>query len=319
MRSVFLVLALLVAGISSAFAAPQPFHAGIVRITVQDTVPFTTLIAYPTDAAEAPFQAGPFTITGSRDAAIASAGPFPVVLFSHGNGRNGGTSLIHRDLITFLAREGFIVVAPFHPGTRRPLEDRPRQLHKALDAVLADRRFSTHADPARLGAMGFSFGGAVALVLAGAVPSFAHLSDYCRGRADDPRACDGAPTDGAAADALRQKSVDALSLKALVLMEPFGALFDQNGLKSVEMPTLLYRAQSSDLKADANIFALATALPRPPRQETTPGGHFIFVDPCPAALATEAPEICKDAPGVDRAAIHRRIETEIADFLRRNL
>lgn len=64
---------------------------------------------------------------------------------------------------------------------------------------------------------------------------------------------------------------------------------------------------------------LAAALPHPPRQATVPGGHFIFVDPCPPAVAADAPAACKDAPDVDRAAVHRRIEAEIGDFLRRNL
>jgi hypothetical protein len=51
-----------------------------------------------------------------------------------------------------------------------------------------------------------------------------------------------------------------------------------------------------------------------------PGGHFIFFDPCPPALAKELPAgACKDAAGVDRAAIHRRIEAEVPDFLRNNL
>jgi len=95
--------------------------------------------------------------------------------------------------------------------------------------------------------------------------------------------------------------------------------FDRDGLTSVDMPTLLYRAGGSDLKADGNIIALAAALPHPPRQETVPGGHFIFFDPCPPAVAADLPAACKDAPDVDRAAVHRRIEAEIGDFLRRNL
>jgi predicted dienelactone hydrolase len=165
--------------------------------------------------------------------------------------------------------------------------------------------------------MGFSFGGAVTLVVAGAVPSLAHLSLYCSPHADDPRACGGVPTNGPPADVL-QRSADALPLKALVLMEPFGALFDRDGLKSVDMPVLLYRAEGSDLKADGNTFALATGLPRPPRQQAVPGGHFVFVDPCPPALETQLPAVCKDAPDVDRAAVHRRIEAEIADFLQQS-
>jgi predicted dienelactone hydrolase len=333
-RALFLVLALLVAGASSAQADPQRFHAGIARIKVQDVVPFDAVVVYPTGAGEVPFQDGPYTIAASRDAPIATGAPFPIVLFSHGGGgtiKAGGSSLPYAALVTSLAREGLVVVAPFHAGSKRPreaLEDRPRQIHKALNAILADPRFATHADPNRLGMMGFSYGGAVALIVAGATPSLAHLAAYCRDRTDDPMACDepgrslsqpAVPTDGFLANAVGKRSPDALGVNALILMEPFGALFDRDGLTSVDMPTLLYRAGGSDLKADGNIIALAAALPHPPRQETVPGGHFIFFDPCPPAVAADLPAACKDAPDVDRAAVHRRIEAEIGDFLRRNL
>src|SRR5260370_39013657 len=98
-------------------------------------------------------------------------------------------------------------------------------------------------------------------------------------------------------------------------MEPFGALFDQNGLRSVEMPVLLYRAEQSDLAAEGNILALAAGLPRPPRQQITPGGHFIFVDPCPALVETAAPAACKDAAGVDRIAIPQHNSAEDGTFV----
>ena len=322
-RALFLVLAL-VAGASCAQADPQRFHAGIARITVQDVVPFDAVVVYPTGAGEVPSQDLAFTIAASRDAPIATGALFPIVLFSHGGGRTltaGGSPLPHAALFTSLAREGFVMVAPFHPGSKTPgeaREDRTRQIHKALNAMLTDPRFATHADPNRVGMMGFSYGGAVALMVAGAIPDLAHLAAYCRDRTDDPKACDGVPTDGSLANVVGKRSPDALAMKALVLMEPWGALFDRNGLTSVDMPTLLYRAEGSDLKAEGNILALAAALPHPPRQETVPG-HFIFVDPCPPALEAEAPAACKDAPAVDRAAVHRRIEIEIGDFLRRNL
>jgi hypothetical protein len=127
------------------------------------------------------------------------------------------------------------------------------------------------------------------------------------------------PTDGSLANVVGKRSPDVLAMKAIVLMEPWGALFDRNGSTSVDMQTLLYRAEGSDLKAEGNILALAAALPHPPRQETVPGGHFIFFGLCPPALWAELPAACKDAPTVDRAAVHRRIEVEIGDFLRRNL
>src|ERR1700681_4822028 len=179
MRTLFLML-FLASGAVCAQADTPSFRAGVARITVQDEVPFDVLVAYPTDAAEASFESGAFTIQASRNAPIAQAKGFPVLLFSHGNGR-GGNPLHDGDLITSLARQGFIVIAPFHSGTR-PFRDRPRQLHKALDQVLADQRFVAQADRSRLGIVGFSFGGAVALLAAGTTPDFAHLVPYCRGR-----------------------------------------------------------------------------------------------------------------------------------------
>ena len=120
-----IALSLLVSLASSSPArADGPYRAGVARVTVQDAVPFKTapfevLVAYPTDVPEAPFEAGPFTIHASLNAPIATAKAFPVLLFSHGNGR-GGTPLSHRDLITSLARQRFIVIAQFHSGTRHP-------------------------------------------------------------------------------------------------------------------------------------------------------------------------------------------------------
>ena len=319
MRSLILGLALAVAGISTALADPPSFRAGVTRITVQDTTPFDALIAYPTEAAEVSVDEGPIGLLASRDAPVAAGARLPVVLFSHG-GDGPGTPLVHRDLLLHPAREGFIVIAPFHPETGQPFVDRPRQIHKALDSVLADPRFSEHADPDRIGMMGFSFGGAVTLIIAGANIDLAHLSAYCHDHADDTRACEGIAIDGSWAKVPpSRKSDDALPLKALVLLEPYGAPFEQKGLGSLDLPMLIYSASQSDLRAEGNALALAQALPRPPQQVAVPGSHFVFVDPCSPILAARAPEACSDPPRTDRAAIHQRFKREIVDFLRANL
>ena len=310
---IFASLPLLI-DLSHARADTGQFHAAATRITVQDRVPFESLIAYPTAEQEVPFQAGAFTISASRDAPIASGAKFPIILFSHGNGRRGGTSLLHRDLITFLARQGFIVVAPFHPGTNEPLVDRPRQIKKALDAMLADRRFAAHADQSRMGMIGFSFGGAVALEVAGATPDLMNLSNYCHHRTNDPRACVGVPAPSEVNGQVLGRSAYALPLGALVLLEPFGSLFNRDELHTIAIPVLLYRAEQSDLAPEANISAIAAGLPRAPQLRTVPGGHFVFVDPCPTVLVSDSSEICNDAVGVDRKSIHRRVLEEIANF-----
>jgi predicted dienelactone hydrolase len=308
------------AGISTAWADPRSFHAGITRITVQDTTPFDALIAYPTDAAGASIEEGSFRLLASRDAPVADGARFPIVLFSHGGGTPPGTPLGHGDLLLHLARQGFIVIAPFHPGTEKPFVDRPRHSHKALDSVLADPRFSNRADPDRIGMMGFSFGGAVTLIVAGANIDLAHLSAYCRDHPDDSRACGGIATDGSWAKVPPSpKSDDALPLKALVLLEPYGAPFERKGLASLDLPILIYAASQSDLRPEGNALALAKGLTRPPQQIAVPGSHFVFVNPCSPALAARAPEVCSDPPGTDRAAIHQRFRREIADFFRANL
>lgn len=320
MRTLLFSLLLALAGVSTASADPRSFHAGSTRITVQDTTPFDVLIVYPTDAAEASVEEGSFRLLASRNAPVAAGARFPVVLFSHGGGRPPGTPLGHGDLLLHLARQGFIVIAPFHPATERPFVDRPRHSHKALDAVLADPRFAKHADPDRLGMMGFSFGGAVTLIVAGANIDLAHLSAYCRDHPGDTRACEGIATDGSWAKVPPSpKSDDALPLKALVLLEPYGAPFDRKGLVSLDLPLLIYAALQSDLRPEGNALALAKALARPPQQVAVPGSHFVFVGPCSPILVARAPEVCSDPPGTDRAAIHQRVRQEISDFLRTNL
>jgi predicted dienelactone hydrolase len=255
----------------------------------------------------------------SRDAPVAAGARFPVILFSHGGG-GPGTPLVHGDLLLHLARQGFIVIAPFHPATAQPFVDRPRQIHKALDSVLADPLFSKRADPDRIGMAGFSFGGAVTLIVAGASINLAHLSAYCHDHADDVRACDGIATDGSWAKVPpAKKSDDAFPLKALVLLEPYGAPFERTGLGSLDLPILIYSASQSDLSPAGNALALAKALPRPPQQVAVPGSHFVFVDPCSPIFAARAPEVCSDPPGTDRAAIHQRFRREISDFLRANM
>src|SRR5258708_21364520 len=123
LRSFIPSLGLAIAGISAASADPPSFRAGVTRITVQDATPFDALIAYPTEAAEVSVEEGPIRLVASRDAPVAAGARFPIVLFSHG-GNGPGTPLVHCDLLLHLARRGFLVVAPFPPGTGKPFVHR---------------------------------------------------------------------------------------------------------------------------------------------------------------------------------------------------
>jgi len=310
MHRLFLVLALLFAApISAAWGEDEPFHAGIARVEVPAAVPFDTLIWYPADGDQASWQIGPFLLPATHGAPVA-AGRFPVVLLSHGGGLGGGSPLILSALSAALARQGFVVVAPFH--AKAGLSLRTAQMGAALGAVLSDARFAPHVDPVRLGMLGFSLGGAVTLELAGASPDWAYFAAYCAAHPEDAMSCGHAP--GGTHSGERLAAAKPLSLKAIVLLDPLAAPFSRDGLTAVTMPVLLFRPEDSGLPAERNAAALRTMLPQPPVYEALQGGHFIFADRCAPAVQATEPELCLDQAGVDREAIHADIERRIAAF-----
>ncbi|MBR0781657.1 alpha/beta hydrolase family protein [Bradyrhizobium iriomotense] len=313
-NSVHLFL-LAAAWLLSSFASAEPFRAAISRLSVPGETSFDVLIAYPTAASETELVEGPFKFRASKDGPIAPDSVFPIVLFAKGNGSAAGSPLVHHDLILRLAREGFVVVAPYYPNTPRPFITRPRQTRSALEAAAADERLSGHVDPNRIGMTGYSFGGAVTLIMAGAKPNLALLSAYCREHGDDLKACEGVSTDGSWANIPSRRSDYVIPLKALVLLEPLGAPFGSDDLIALNMPILIYRALQSDLRADGNALSLVRNLPGSPRQASVPGGHGIFLAPCPPTLNV----LCSDPPDVDRIAIHDRVGDEVVDFFRSNL
>ena len=92
-------------------------------------------------------------------------GPFPAVFVIHGGAWRAGDKAQHRDLIERFARQGYVAVSPqyrFCPKARFPAQ--------VLDAKAAVRWLKEHAleyhvNPGRIGAMGFSAGGHLALML----------------------------------------------------------------------------------------------------------------------------------------------------------
>lgn len=336
LRFLPLLATILAALLSPASSAPvdasDPYHVGVIRISAADAAaPVEALIWYPTRTPERPTRFGPFDVSASAGGDVAE-GRFPIVLMSHGR---RGSPLNHRELAASLARSGFIVVAPTHLGDaaghafaanqRDVLTHRPLQAIAALDALLKDQRFSAHADADHVGMIGYSAGGYTALVLAGARPDYAVAEAYCRsaGRDDEgscltARSREAPPTVPEQPDPRQPPSEPRL--KALVLLDPLSMMFDAAGLAAVRLPILLYRpADDSYLKSVGNAAALAANLAVAPEVRTVPGRHFVFVDPCPEAVAAEVPALCVDDPAVDRVGLHRQMESEIATFLRLHL
>lgn len=313
----------------SASAETKPdntMNAGFMRLTTSGEYEVPVAIWYPTKAAEAAWNTGPYVINATPDAPIAE-GKHPLVILSHGS---GGGEFGHADLAQALARHGYIVAAPRHVGDSydhpegrgTPIQTygRPWQIEATLDAMLSDKRFAGAVDSARIGMTGFSAGGYTTLVMIGAKPDFSLHQQYCAAHADDRRLCDPGK------DALNVKTMPGWQLpkesriRAALVMAPLSVMFDAKGVADIKIPLKVYKASDDqELRNPWNTDHLLSVLPPNVEHGEVKGGHFVFLPPCGTALAASTPEICTDAEGVDRAGIHAKLNIEIVDFFNRTL
>jgi len=330
-RREFLLVPLLLLTTLAAAEAPATRQAGFTRLTVPNPMgggAIQTVVWCPTTAPASPVKLGPFDLEVAIDGAP-EAGAHPLIAISHGT---GGSNLGHHDTAIYLARHGFVVITPMHPGdnfqdtsaygTDAQLFGRPRHIKAVLDAVVAHPVFGRVVDTARIGVAGMSAGGYTALVLVGGKPDFAKLAVYCREQPDDPWICGRGPKNGGPPAVSDWAVVRDLRIKSAVLMAPaLGPAFDQAGLADVRVPIRLYRPEADEvLRHPYNAERVRMMLPRAPEYVVLPGaGHYVFLAPYSPLLAQQAPQICVDPPGVDRGAVHARLNAEIEDFFRRTL
>jgi len=314
---------------SATYAANADFatmNAGITQLTTSGEYEVPVAIWYPTKATQVSWNAGPYMIDATPDAPIAE-GKHPLIILSHGS---GGSEFGHTDLAQTLARHGYIVAAPRHlgdsydapegRGTKVQTYGRPWQIEATLDAVLNDKRFSLAIDNARIGMTGFSAGGYTTLIMAGAKPDFALHGAYCAAHADDTRLC-----------GMNKKAESAYTMpgwhlpvetriRAALVMAPLSVMFDEKGVADIKIPLKVYKASDDqELRNPWNTDHLLSVLPTSVEHGEVQGGHFVFVAPCSAALAKAVPEVCVDAKGIDRAAIHAKLNNEVVDFFNRTL
>jgi len=330
MRTLIWAIMVLLTGALCAVAEETPYHAGFMALEVEGSGagPVAVGIWYPTLEDETVWQGSHFEISAARDAPVAP-GRFRLILLSHGS---GGDQFHHHDWARYLARRGFVVAAMKHPGDSLgdiggrgsdiQLTGRLWDTRHTLDAVLADPRIGPSIDATRIGMVGYSAGGYTSIASAGGRPDYALWGVHCAAHPEDDELC---PVDGSWVPPRITRPDWELppplaEIGAAVAMAPSGIMFDKAGLAGIDVPIRLYRASGDSFVRNVwNADNVAANLPRPPEFITVPGDHFIFLAPCPAALAEVFPEACQDPPGVDRATLHRQIAAELVDFFDRTL
>lgn len=210
--------------------------------------------------------------------------PRPLILVSHGS---GGDHANQQWLIDTLVAHGFHVAAPRHPGNTAGdnspdgvfrVWERPQDVSRLLDALLADPRLAPHIDAAQIGVAGFSSGGYTALALAGARYDADLMKQYCESH-ERGRDCDlirGTSFDTSGAG---RPYGDVRIRAALALAPAVGMGIDPASLVAVTVPVLVVAAQDDEVVAAArNARRYAAGIPGAQLELLPQGGHFIFLE-----------------------------------------
>lgn len=281
-----------------------------------------------------------------KDAPIAE-GHFPLVLFSHGSGgRIEGMSW----LAAALAEAGFIVAGPDHPGTTSgdstpaatpKIWERTADLSALIDRFSTDAGWRTAIDPARIGVVGFSLGGAAAMEIAGARADLEAYARYCdgygkwdcawfaggRGYVGDVPV-DVEKVDLRKIDKLRfEQSNRDPRVRTVVAVDPgLAQAYQPDSLRAIDIPLTFINLGNPDTIPEAVISdKLAALVPDSTYAAVADSVHFSFLPECKdggAALLKslgEVDPICNDPGKRTRADIHAELKRLIVEALQRDL
>jgi predicted dienelactone hydrolase len=309
------------------------------------------IVWYPAaaDAREEPQWIGPpivpFVRAGSaaRDVAPVAGPRRPLILLSHGS---GGMASGLAWLGTALAAHGFIAVAVNHPGNNA-LEDytvegfslwwlRAVDLSVVISAMLDDKTFGSHIDPAHIGAAGHSLGGYTIIAVAGGIAEPARLQVFCRSPAADAL-CKPPPADSN----MRQKHLARLSsdpdyrqryseadnsyrderVRAVFAMAPGpGPVFTPESLGKISIPVAIVTGSADEVApptSGAEVFA--KTIPHATLKLFPQAGHYVFLGTCTTVGRVVVGVGCRDPEGTDRDAVHAETIRVALDFFSANL
>jgi predicted dienelactone hydrolase len=301
-------------------AARPGLAAGFEFATVPDPEgpPLEAGIWYPSAAPVSSQPLGPYQQMVATGGEVAGRG-LPLIVMSHST---GGSLADHHDTALALAEAGFVVAAVTHTGDNyrdksafARIENRPRHIKALVDYMLASWPHRGLIDPARIGMFGFSAGGFTTLVEIGGEPDVTRAVAHCAAYPDE-WACRRVKESGGSGRAPAAFMHDARVAAAVVAAPALSYSFTPEALAGIKVPIQLWRGDSDEMfPHPRHAQYVHDGLPAKPEYHVVPNaGHFVFLAPCSPQLERVAPQICRDAPGFDRAAFHREFNPAVVAF-----
>lgn len=260
-------------------------------------------------------------------------GKYPLVLLSHGAGLAGTPEAISW-LATPLARQGFIVAAPAHPGNgganRSAAETmklwlRPADITATLDVMQRQPLFAGHLDAGNTGVLGLSMGGNTALALAGARIDPARLAGYCDTDILNSSLCGWVRQSGVDLHAMDmtlagRDNADRRIRFAMAIDPAPVDVFAADTFPQIAVPvSIVNLGRPGEIPVTTLASAIAAAIPEATYSTIADASHYSMFGQCrPGAAALAEAEkigdpVCSDGGGQSRAAIHRQLVAMVAE------
>ncbi len=335
-RTVLQPVALVAALLLSLAGPARAQHAGYRTLTIAGDTPTTVALFYPTAAADRVVPMGPWLPVVAPGAPVSETRLKGLILLSHGT---GGTELNHHNLGTRLARDGYLVAAVRHAGDNwqdrslvasgRYFSERPLQISRVLDALLASPEWGPRIPIERIGAVGHSAGGYSVLALAGAQADAQRSAQHCRAVQDDPGYCalakgaagtgaagaQAAPAASAVTPDARPVSVPDRRIRAVVALAPMAVVFTPESLAAITVPVrVIVAEQDAVLNGKYHGGHVAASLARAQSSTVAGAGHFAFMAQPTFPLPSAAGDAAANPAGFDRVAFLPELENQVAGF-----